>query len=350
VNGTKARTVAVWALALLAAALVALIVLQALGVDTYPLIKVAGPKAFRILLIAAGSVLLVRVAYVAIHRIEVIVDDGDPHLSEREKRARTLATILRKATAVTVAAVAVLTILQELGVDTRAIITAAGIGGLAVGFGAQNLVRDVISGFFMLMENQIRVGDVVTINDKTGVVEDITLRTTILRDLEGTVHIFPNGAIQYVSNRTKDWSRAVLDVGVAYKEDVDRVMEVLREIGEELAADEVHRQNILEPLQVLGVDDFGDSQVTIKVMVTTRPLKQWEVARELRRRIKKRFDREGIEIPFPHLSLYFGEASKPIAVTGLAAPAGGRSGAGDAQPRSGTGDAAPQAGQAAPGA
>ncbi len=330
--------VALWVLGLVGAAFVAFFLLRALGIDAGPFLRAAGPKAFRILLIVAGSLLLLRVAYLAIHRIEVLAGDGGPHLSERERRARTLATILRKVAAVTVTAVAVLTILQELGVDTRALITAAGIGGLAVGFGAQNLVRDVISGFFMLMENQIRVGDVVTINEKTGVVEDITLRTTILRDLEGTVHIFPNGTIQYVSNRTKDWSRAVLDVGVAYKEDVDRVMEVLREIGEELAADEVHRQNILEPLQVLGVEDFGNSQVVIKVMVTTRPLRQWEVARELRRRIKKRFDKEGIEIPFPHLSLYFGEASKPIAVTGIPA-AGGRSGEGEATPRSGAGEA-----------
>lgn len=319
-NGTKARTVAVWSLGTLAAALAALIVLQALGVDTSPLLEAAGPKALRLLLIAAGSVLLVRVAYVAIHRIEVIVDDGDPHLSEREKRARTLATILRKLTSATVITVATLTVLQELGVDTRAIITAAGIGGVALGFGSQNLVRDVISGFFMLLENQIRVGDVVTINGSTsGQVEDITLRITILRDLEGNVHIFPNGSIEYITNKTKNWSRAVVDVGVAYKEDVDRVMDVLRDIGEELGTDEAFRPLIVEPLQVLGVDDFGESQVTIRTVITTLPLKQWDVARELRRRIKNRFDREGIEIPFPHVTLYWGEASKPIVVAGLAA-------------------------------
>lgn len=306
----------------LAAPLVVMAILMnlpPLGADTRSVMTAVGAAGLRIFLIVVGAVLLIRVAYVAIHRIEVTVDDGDPLLSEREKRARTLATILRKVTSVTVIIVAILTVLQELGVDTKAIVTAAGIGGVALGFGAQNLVRDVISGFFMLLENQIRVGDVVTINGSvSGQVEDITLRTTILRDLEGNVHIFPNGTIEYLTNKTKNWSRAVIDVGVAYKEDVDRVMAVLRDIGDELAADEAFRPLIVEPLQVLGVNDFGESQVTIRTMITTLPLKQWDVARELRRRIKNRFDREGIEIPFPHLSLYWGEASKPITVAGLA--------------------------------
>lgn len=321
VNGIRARRAVLWSTAILAAAgiaMLALLVLNLLGFDTRTFLDVVGGTALRVLLIAAGAALLIRIAYATIHRIEVVVDDGDPHLSEREKRARTLATILRKLTSATVITVAILTVLQELGVDTRAIITAAGIGGVALGFGSQNLVRDVISGFFMLLENQIRVGDVVTINGSTsGQVEDITLRVTILRDLEGNVHIFPNGSIEYITNKTKNWSRAVVDVGVAYKEDVDRVMAVLRDIGEELGADEAFRPLIVEPLQVLGVDDFGESQVTIRTVITTLPLKQWDVARELRRRIKNRFDREGIEIPFPHLSLYWGEASKPIAVTGV---------------------------------
>ncbi len=288
----------------------------------------------RILLILLGSFVLVRLAFAAIRRIEVIVDDGDPHLSEREKRARTLAAILRKVAAVTVAAVAVLTILQELGVDTRAIITAAGIGGLAVGFGAQNLVRDVISGFFMLMENQIRIGDVVTINDRTGVVEDITLRITVLRDFDGTAHIFPNGAIQFVSNQTKDWSRAVVDVPVAYREDADRVMGVLGEVGNSLLDDPKWRPFVLEPPQVLGITEFGASGITIRMAVTTRAQKHIDLERELRRRIKSRFDREGIEIPYPHVSLHWGRESRPIAVAwvggagspGATSPGEGRSG------------------------
>lgn len=288
--------------------------LDRLGVDLRDLLTGVGAKGLRVLLIAAGAALLVRVAYAAIHRIEVIVDDGDPHLSEREKRARTLATILRKATAVVVAVVAALTILNELGVDTRAIVTAAGVGGLAVGFGAQNLVRDIISGFFLLMENQIRVGDVVTISDKTGVVEDITLRITILRDFDGTVHIFPNGSVQFVSNQTKDWSRTVLDVPVSYREDPDRVTAVLLEIGRELREDPDWGAFILEPLEVLGVNAFGESGFIIRLDVKTLAQKHIAVARELRRRILLRFRREGIEIPFPHRVLLWAEGAKPESV------------------------------------
>jgi small conductance mechanosensitive channel len=256
-------------------------------------------------------------ASAALRRLEKKMEDGDPHhLSEREKRARTLTSILRKLIKATVFAVAGLVILNELGVNIGPLLAAAGIGGLAVGFGAQNLVRDVISGFFMLMENQIRVGDMVTLHaggsQFSGQVEDVTLRTTVLRDLEGVVHIVPNGAIQVVSNRTREWSRAVLDIGVAYHEDVDRVIGILQEVGAELAADPEFGPLILEPPEVLGVDAFGASEVTVKLTVTTRPLKQLLVARELRRRIKKRFDAEGVEIPFPHVTLYWGTHSRPL--------------------------------------
>ncbi len=271
----------------------------------------------RILLVALAALAAAHAASAALGRLEKVVEDEDPeHLSEREKRARTLTAVLRKITKVTILAVAGLIILNELGVSIGPILAAAGIGGIAVGFGAQNLVRDVISGFFMLMENQIRVGDVVTLHagggQFSGQVEDITLRTTVLRDLEGTVHVIPNGAIEAVSNRTREWSRAVLDVGVAYHEDVDRVMQLLREIGAGLAADPEYGPLIVEPPEVLGVDALGESQVTVKMMVTTKPLKQWPVARELRRRIKNRFDAEGVEIPFPHLTLYWGTRSRPL--------------------------------------
>ena len=182
---------------------------------------------------------------------------------------------------------------------------------LAVGFGAQTLVRDVISGFFLIFENHLRVGDVAMIEGTGGIVEAINLRTTVLRDLEGTVHVFPNGSFSRVSNRTKEFSYYVVDVGVAYKEDTDRVCEVLRAVAQDLQRDPAYSPSILAPLEVLGVDAFADSQVTIKVRIKTIPLKQWEVGRELRRRIKQAFDRHGIEIPFPHLSVYFGEASRP---------------------------------------
>jgi len=236
---------------------------------------------------------------------------GEPP-GERQRRLKTFMSIVRNGATVVIVALALVTALPELGVEIGPLLAAAGIGGLAIGFGAQNLVRDLISGFFLLLEDQVRVGDVVSINGTSGLVEAINLRTIVLRDLAGVVHIIPNGNIQSVSNMTKDWSRYVIDVGVAYKEDVDRVMEVLQSIGEELIRDPRYGPLILRPLEVLGVDDFADSAVVIKAMITTLPLKQWEVGRELRRRIKKRFDEEGIEIPFPHVSIYWGEASKPL--------------------------------------
>lgn len=272
-----------------------------------------GVRLVRIVGIAAGAYVVLKILNLAVAQIQRLVETEDSsHVSEVEKRARTLGNIINSAGFVLVIGVALMMVLSELGMDITPIITGAGIAGLAVGFGAQNLVRDIISGFFLILEDQVRVGDVATINGTGGLVEAINLRTMVLRDLEGVVHIFPNGEIKQVSNRTKEWSRSVIDVGVAYKEDVDQVMDVLKEIGEGLSADPGFGPLILEPLEVLGVDNFADSQVTIKIAIKTLPLKQWMVGRELRRRIKKTFDQKGIEIPFPHLSVYFGEASKPF--------------------------------------
>jgi small conductance mechanosensitive channel len=222
--------------------------------------------------------------------------------------------MLGKLVTVLVMGVAGLMVLRELGVNIVPILTGAGIAGLAVGFGAQHLVRDVISGFFIILENQVRVGDIVNINGKGGLVEAIRLRTTVIRGFDGTVHIFPNGAITEVSNLTKDYSYYVIDLGVAYKENVDRVMQVLREVGDQLQKDTAFGEKILAPLEVVGVDRFADSAVVIKMRIKTLPLEQWNVGRELRRRIKNTFDQQGIEIPYPHVSVYFGEASRPFAV------------------------------------
>jgi small conductance mechanosensitive channel len=269
----------------------------------------------RIILIAIGAFLVLRLLYVLIARIEnVILKEGGEFTSslETEKRLKTIGNLLRKVAFVAIFIVALMMVLKEIGMDIAPIIAGAGIIGLAIGFGAQNLVRDIISGFFIIMENQVRVGDVSVINGIGGLVEEINLRTIVLRDLEGTVHVFPNGTINTLSNKSKGWSRYVVDVGVAYKENVDQVMQVLKEVGEELFKDEQFVPLILEPLQVLGVDNFGSSEVIIKCMIKTQPLKQWDVGRELRRRIKNTFDKKGIEIPFPHVSIYFGEASKPF--------------------------------------
>ncbi|MFH1148728.1 MAG: mechanosensitive ion channel family protein [Pseudomonadota bacterium] len=226
---------------------------------------------------------------------------------EINKRADTIAGILSTAIIVVIWGIAGLMLLEELGFDPKPFLAGAGIIGVAVGFGSQNLVRDVISGLFMILENQIRVGDVAILNGTGGLVESMHLRTTVLRGVDGTVHVFPNGTITSLSNMTREFSYYVFNLGVAYKEDVDRVMMVLKEIGTEMMADEKYRNLILEPLEVLGVDSFGDSAVMIKARIKTVPLQQWPVGREMNRRIKKRFDEANIEMPFPHRTLYFGE-------------------------------------------
>jgi small-conductance mechanosensitive channel len=236
---------------------------------------------------------------------------GDSIL-QLEKRAATIGAIIRKTIGIVVWAVAIVMILRELNFDIAPILAGAGVIGLAVGFGAQNLVRDVISGLFMLVENQISVNDVAIINGTGGLVEEVNLRTTVLRGLDGTVHIFPNGAITSLSNMTHEFSYYVFDVAVAYKEDTDRVVDVLNQISAEMRESEEYGPLILEPLDVLGVDKFGDSAVVIKVRIKTVPSKQWQVGREMNRRIKKRFAAERIEIPFPHRSLHFGEEGMPL--------------------------------------
>ncbi len=273
--------------------------------------------AIRIALILLGAFLITRLIHRWVPRLReravaVMRRHAEVPNIELEKRAATLSSIFRKTVAVLIWIAAAVMCLREAGFDIGPILAGAGVAGLAVGFGAQNLVRDVISGLFLLVENQIRVNDVVVINGTGGLVEEINLRTTVLRSLDGTVHIFPNGAITTLSNKTREYSYYVFDVGVAYKEDTDRVVEVLREVGRELMEDPDYAPLVLEPLEVLGLDKFADSAVIIKARIKTLPIQQWKVGREMNRRIKKRFDELGIEIPFPHMSLYFGEASKPL--------------------------------------
>lgn len=267
-------------------------------------------SGLRVVLILVGALVAIRVAAFITRRVERAFDDDDPEtMSEREKQAATLGKVIRNVIRLVVWGVALLMILRELGVDIGPILAGVGIAGLAVGFGAQSIVKDFLAGMFVLVENQYNVGDVVRAAGVAGLVEKITLRATTLRDLEGKVHIIPNGVIDVVTNMTKEYSRFVLDVGVAYKEDVDEVMSVLKEIGDELAADPEYAKLITAPLEVLGVEDFGDSAVVIRVRFTTIPIQQWTVGREFRRRVKKTFDAKGIEIPFPHRTVYLGEAA-----------------------------------------
>lgn len=226
---------------------------------------------------------------------------------EFKKRADTLSSIIRYILSIGILIITAITIMSELGIQIGPILAAAGIVGFAVGFGAQNLVQDIISGFFILLEDQIRVGDVVQIAGKGGLVEKITLRMIILRDLSGNVHYVRNGQIDVVTNMTKEYSRYVFDIGVAYREDVDEVIKVIEQIDETLRSDPEFKDDILEPIEILGLDQFADSAVIIKARTKTKPIKQWRIAREFNRRLKRKFDEKNIEIPFPHVTLYMGE-------------------------------------------
>ncbi len=255
----------------------------------------------RLAIIAAGSLLLVHLLRLGADRVvRAVVEGGAGRVGEREKRALTLAHIVRTVGATAIVIIATMMALRELGLDIIPIIAGAGVVGLAVGFGAQSLIKDVIAGFFIILEGQFAVGDVIKTGDISGQVERLNLRVTMLRDINGAVHFIPNGEIKIVSNLTKEWSRVALDIGVAYHEDIDRVVGVLERTGQDLARDERMGPLILEPPEVLGIESFGESQVTIRVLVKTLPQKQWEIARELRKRIKAAFDKEGIEIPYPH--------------------------------------------------
>lgn len=270
------------------------------GVGLASLLTWTFESGLRIALIVIFAYALIRASHLVVKRFEHELTTGTSlDALERAKRARTLGALLSKVATIVIVSIALLMILHELRIDIAPVLTGAGIAGLAVGFGAQTLVRDVISGFFLILEDQVRVGDVAAINGTGGLVEEINLRTIVLRDQEGTVHVFPNGAINTLANRSKDFSYYVIDLGISYREDPDRVVRVLKEVGAELQKDPQFSPFILEPVEVLGVDAFADWSVTLKLRIKTVPLKQWDVGRELRKRIRKAFEVHGIEIPFP---------------------------------------------------
>jgi moderate conductance mechanosensitive channel len=303
------------AAALLLPALDVLGVGPRVGVNSQTLGEWFFGSGLRIVVIAILAYVVVRIIAATARRLEEeLARQEAPDMVERLKRARTLSRLVQNALTATIVVIAALMMLHELRVDITPILTSAGILGLAVGFGAQTLVKDLIAGFFLTFENQVRVGDVATINGTGGLVEAINLRTIVLRDVTGAVHVFPNGSIERLSNLTKDFSYYVIDVGIAYNDDPDEIADVLRLIGRDLQGDPQFGPSILEPLEIMGVDAFGESAVTLKIRIKTLPQKQWEVGREMRRRIKKAFAAKGIEIPFRHVAVYFGEASKPFQV------------------------------------
>lgn len=230
---------------------------------------------------------------------KIVVADNSLSEEAEKKREDTLIRIFSTSAVIIVWIVASLMVLQEVGLPIGPLLATAGIAGLAVGFGGQHLIRDVICGLFIIMENQYRIGDVVALGGTRGLVEDISLRMTTLRDLDGVVHHVPHGEIKEVSNLSKGFARVNLDVGISYSSNLEQVISVVNKVGEDLANDPVWQELILKPPQFLRVNDFGDSALIIKILGETKPLKQWEVTGELRKRIKIAFDQEGIEIPFP---------------------------------------------------
>ena len=276
----------------------------------------SGPKVVVILVLMFIGVKLSRVVA---GRVFAVIGRRRKMDEEYKKRADTLSAVIAYLISVTVVVLAALMILAELNIQIGPVLAAAGVVGLAIGFGAQHLVQDVISGFFILLDDEIRVGDVVQIAEKSGLVERLNLRMVVLRDLSGNVHYVRNGKIDIVTNMTKDYSRYVFDIGVAYREEVDGVIEVIKQVDEELRSDPAFGPDILEPIAILGLDQFAESAVIIKARTKTKPIKQWRVAREFNRRLKRKFDEKNIEIPFPHMTLYVGQdkagRTAPLKVT-----------------------------------
>lgn len=271
------------------------------GWMSQPLVAVS----LRVALILVLALLVVAVAARLIERADrKIVEQLEAGPNEGLKRRRTFGNVVRYATSVFVFGVATLSILRELGLDLAPILAGAGVAGIVIGLGTQNLMRDFLGGLLVLIEGQYGVGDFVRVGGVSGTVEKVTLRMTQLRDSHGNVHIVPNGHGSVVTNETREWSRALLDVDVAYKEDVDRVMDVLAEIGAELSADPAWGPKLLEPVTIPGLQSLGESGVSIRTFFKTMPTEKFNVMRELRRRIKIRFDAEGIEIPFPQRTVH----------------------------------------------
>lgn len=262
-----------------------------------------GPEVLTLLIVGLAIYKFIRPVTTKIIR-KAVTRDMVLTAAEEERREETLIKIISGTVKISTVIFIFLMILSEFGVDIAPLIAGAGIIGLALGFGGQYLVRDIITGLFIILENQYRVGDAVTISEISGSVEDITLRSTILRDLDGIVHHIPHGNITTVSNMSKGFARVNLDVDVSYNSDVEKVKEVINRVGLEIAEDPDFKNDIMDPPKFLRIDAFKDSAITIKILGETKPLVQWEVAGELRSRLKKAFEKEGIEIPYQQIVVH----------------------------------------------
>lgn len=294
---------------------VAAVTVSRLGLDISSVLEAVGSwlleHGILILIIILLSYLTYRVAKIVaprlVERTIHITGKGRRAREERAKRARTLSGFITGAIGIFIVITAIFMILSEVGIDIAPLLAGAGVAGIAIGFGAQHLIRDLLSGLFIILEDQYGKGDWVQIAGVNGLVEEVNLKRTILRDLDGNVHSIPNGEVKLTTNFSKEWARVNLIIPVAYGEDLDHVTEVINRVGEELAQDETFGPIITKAPQVLRVDNFGDSSIDMKVLGETKPMRQWEVMGEIRKRIKKAFDEEGIEIPWPHVKLYFGQ-------------------------------------------
>ncbi|MDD4208894.1 MAG: mechanosensitive ion channel family protein [Bacteroidales bacterium] len=260
----------------------------------------------KIIFIIVGSYVLNKIIIKIIEKAirAAVVSNNFISVTAEKKRENTLIRIFSGIVKITIIIIATLMVLSEMGLMIGPILAGAGIIGLAVGFGGQYLIKDIISGLFIIIENQYRVGDYVEFNDLGGFVEDISLRMTTLRDLNGTVHHIPHGEITKVSNLSKYFSRVNMDIGIAYNTNLEHVISVVNKIGNELAEDPLWKESIIKAPQFLRVNEFADSAIIIKILGETQPSKQWEVSGELRKRLKIAFDKEGIEIPFPQVVVH----------------------------------------------
>jgi small conductance mechanosensitive channel len=293
----------------------------ALGLDGEDLTQWLSRTGFRIALILLLTTAANRVVGALIGRAErEVLSSTEMKDLERHKRGQTISRTLRGFLTALIWLTGVLMILQSLDINIMPLLTGAGIVGLAVGFGAQTLVKDYIAGFFLLLEDQVRVGDVAVLNGIGGLVEQINLRTTVLRDLEGVVHVIPNGEIRTLANRTKDYSYALLDLSIDYDADVDAAIAAMERTAEALRQDPMFSPSILEPLEVLGVNDIQGPTVVIRARFKTIPLQQWAVARAFRKRVKNEFVAAGIRIPHQRFAMAGDAAVQPVPPPDLPQP------------------------------
>ena len=284
-------------------------ILHSLGIEVAEKWQELVQPASHILIILVLSWLLMRLSGKLINTFKNYVTHAT-HDAGSIKRAETLGQVFSHVAIVIITLITGMLILGELGISIAPILAAAGVVGVAVGFGAQSLIKDYFTGFFLLIEDQIRHGEVVEVADKKGQVEEVTLRHVRLRDFEGNVHFIPNSAITTVTNKSRDFSYAIIDVGVAYRENVDEVYAVMRKIGTEMRLASGNKDYIIEDLEIVGIDNLADSAVIIRCRFKVSPLEQWNIKREFLYRIKKAFDAAGIEIPYPHLTLFAGQAKQ----------------------------------------